>query len=88
MATIELGCEKGDPKPTLHRRSSEVVSVPLLVGFDSPLSIITLSTMSLDDFAEKGYTVTYDATLKAGLMSKRFRDEKVPVEQLVKMFER
>ena len=88
VATIELGCEKGNPKPTLHRRSSEKVSVPLLVGFDSPLSVITLGTMSLDDFAEKGYTVTYDATLKAGLVSKRFRDTKVPVAHLVKMLER
>ena len=88
VATIELACAKGDPKPTLHRRSSEVVSVPLLVGFDNPLSAITLAAMSPEDFAEKGYKVTYDATLKAGLMSKRFRDEKVPVEQLVKMFER
>ena len=88
VATIELAGEKGDPKPTLHSRSSEKVSVPLLIGFDSPLSVITLSTMSLDDYAEKGYTVTYDCTLTAGIVSKRFRDEKVPVARLVKMLER
>ena len=88
VATVELGGEKGDPNPTLHRRTSEKVTVPLLVGFDNPLSAITLAAMSMEEYAEKGYTVTYDCTLKAGLFAKRFRDENVPAATLVKMFER
>lgn len=88
VATIELAGEKGSSNPTLHRRTSEKVNVPLLVGFDNPLSAITLASMSVEEYAEKGYTVTYDCTLKAGIFSKRFRDEKVPVATLVKMFER
>lgn len=88
VATIELAGEKDSSNPTLHRRTSEKVNVPLLVGFDNPLSAITLASMSVEEYAEKGYTVTYDCTLKAGIFSKRFRDEKVPVATLVKMFER
>lgn len=88
VATIELGGEKGDPNPTLHRRTSEKVTVPLLVGFDNPLSAITLASMSIEEYAEKGYTVTYDCTLKAGIFCKRFRDANVPVATLVKMFEK
>lgn len=88
VATVTLDTRKGEKKPTLHRKSSEQVTIPLLVGLDNPLSAITLASMSPDDFAEKGYTLDYDCTFRAGLFSKRMHDTKVPVDQLVKMLQR
>ena len=88
VADISLATKRGESKPVLHRKSSETVSVPLRVDFDNPLSAITLVAMSLEDFGEKGYTVDYDCTLKAGCLKKRFQGHKVPVETLIKMLER
>lgn len=84
VADIALGTKKGEKKPTLHRKTSEQVEIPLKVDFDNPLSALTLLAMSVDDFGEKGYTVDYDLTLKAGCLKKRFSENEVPVKELVK----
>lgn len=86
VGTLTLDTRKGEKKPCLHHKTNEQVVIPLLVGLDNPLSAITLAAMSLDDFAEKGYTVDYDCTFRAGIFSKRMHAEKVPVDQLTKMF--
>lgn len=88
VATLDLATKKGETKPTLHRKTSEKVAVPLTVDFDSPLSALTLLAMSLDDFSNKGYTVDYDLTLKAGCFKRRFQGHAVPVESLVKMLQK
>ena len=88
VATLALATPKGEKKPVLKRKSAAQVTVPLLVGFDNPLSAIALAAMDLGDYAEKGYTVDYDCTLRAGCLKKRFRDTKVPVEQLIMMFDK
>lgn len=88
VATVTYSGQKGDPLPTLSRRSEQAVDIPLEVVFDNPLSAITLAAMSLDDYAAKGYTVSYDCTLKSGCIKKRFKGEKVPVETIVKMLDK
>lgn len=88
VATIELAREKGETLPVLHRRSSEAVAIPLRMNFENPLSILTLAAMSIDDYSEKGYSVSYDCTLKAGCLKKRLQDEKVPVAKLKKMLDK
>ncbi len=88
VATVELAREKGETLPVLHRRSSETVAIPLRMNFENPLSILTLAAMSLDDYSEKGYSVTYDCTLKAGCFGKRLQETKVPLATLKKMFEK
>ena len=60
----------------------------LKMNFENPLSILTLAAMSIDDYSDKGYSVTYDCTLKAGCFSKRLQDTKVPIATLKKMFEK
>ncbi len=84
VATVGLATGIGRDKPILHRRTSEQVKVPLKIDFDSPLSAITLLAMSMKDYGEKGYTVDYDLTLKAGIFKKRFRQDSIPVKDLVK----
>ncbi len=88
VATVELATAKGETLPVLHRRSSETVAIPLRMNFENPLSILTLAAMSLDDYSEKGYSVTYDCTLKAGCFGKRLQETKVPLATLKKMFEK
>ena len=88
VATVELAKAKGETLPVLHRRSSETVAIPLRMNFENPLSILTLAAMSLDDYSEKGYSVTYDCTLKAGCFGKRLQETKVPLATLKKMFEK
>ena len=88
VATVTLATKKGEAKPTLHRRTSEEVAVPLKVDFANPLSAITLVAMSLEEYGERGYTVDYDLTLKAGCFKKRFQGHDVPVKELVKMLQK
>lgn len=88
VATIELDKTRGETLPVLHRHSSETVAIPLSINFENPLSILTMAAMSLDDYSEKGYSVTYDCTLKAGCFSKRLQEVKVPLATLKKMFEK
>ena len=88
VATVTYSGKKGEPKPTLHRRSEESVSIPLELVFDNPLSAISLAAMSLEDYGTKGYTVSYDCTVASGLFRKRFTADKQPIENLVKMFDR
>ena len=88
VATLQYKHRKGAVRPTLHHRSEESVNVPLSVSFDNPLSALTLAAMTLDDYASKGYTVSYDCTLRAGLMAKRFRETNVPIDNLVKMLDK
>ena len=88
VATVELAKAKGETLPVLHRRSSETVAIPLRMNFENPLSILTLAAMSLDDYSEKGYSVTYDCTLRAGCFGKRLQETKVPLATLKKMFEK
>ena len=83
VATVGLATKRGEAKPVLHRKTSEQVTVPLKIDFDSPLSAITLLAMSMQDYGEKGYTVDYDLTLRAGCFKKRFQQDSVPVRELV-----
>ncbi|MBO4557232.1 MAG: hypothetical protein J5693_01325 [Bacteroidales bacterium] len=86
FATVTLDAKKDIGKPTLKRRSSQLVDIPLQIEFESPLSALALA--DLDAFVKRGYTVNYDCTLKAGIFQKRFKEEDVPLEQLVKMLEK
>ena len=88
VATVTFGGKKGEARPTLHRRSAEDVQIPLDITFDNPLSALSLAAMTLEDYGTKGYTVSYDCTLKAGCLSKRFKESNVPIENLVKMLDK
>lgn len=88
VATVTYSSQKGEALPTLHRRSEESVEIPLEVIFDNPLSALSLAAMSIEDYGSKGYTVSYDCTLKSGCIRKRFKEEKVPIENLVKMLDK
>ena len=88
VATVTFSGKKGEKNPTLHHRSSEAVAVPLTVSFDNPLSALSLASMALEDYGKKGYTVNYDCTLRAGCLAKRFVGNNVPIEEIVKMFDK
>ena len=88
VAQVVFNAEKGEPKPTLHRRSSEEVLIPVEITFDNPLSALSLAAMTLADYGEKGYTVSYDCTIGTGLFGKKFSGTKVPIEDFVKMLEK
>ncbi len=88
VAQVIFDGKKGEVKPTLHRHSSEEVSIPLEITFDNPLSALSLAAMTLVDYGEKGYTVSYDCTIGAGCLRKKFSGTKVPIENFVKMLEK
>ena len=88
VATVGLATRIGKARPVIHRKTSEEVEVPLKIDFDSPLSAITLLAMSMQEYGEKGYTVDYDLTLKAGCIKKRFREDNVPVKELLNRLQR
>ena len=88
VAIVSFEAEKGEKRPTLHRHSTETVEIPLLVSFDNPLSALSFAAMTIEEYGEKGYTLSYDCTLKAGCLKKRFTEDKVPVEYLAKQFDR
>lgn len=88
VAAVKFDGKKNKIKPVLHRHSEEQVQIPLEVSFDNPLSALSLASMALEDYGSKGYTVSYDCTLKAGCFSKRFHEGNVPVEKLVKMIDK
>ena len=88
VAQVIFDGKKGEDKPTLHRRSSEEVEIPLEITFDNPLSALSLAAMTLVDYGEKGYTVSYDCTIGAGCFRKKFSGTKVPIEDFVKMLEK
>ena len=88
VATVTYPKKKGEKLPTLHRRSTESVSIPLQVSFDNPLSALSLASMTLDDYSEKGYTVSYDCTFRSGCLQKRFTADKVPMAELSSVFDK
>lgn len=88
VGTVTYVPEKGQKNPTLPRRSEALVHIPLKVSFDNPLSALSLASMTFGDYGDKGYTVSYNCKLKAGLVSKRFKADKVPIADLAKAFDR
>ena len=88
VATVTYAAKKGEARPTLHRHSQETAEIPLLVCFDNPLSAISLAAMTMDDYGEKGYVVSYDCTIMAGCLSKRFTADRVPIEDLAKQLDK
>lgn len=86
LATITLAAENGAQKPTLPRKSSGEVRLPLQIEFDNPITAITMAAMSLQDYGSKGFTVSYDCTFTSGLIKKHFSAEKVPADEMINMF--